>query len=241
MDRYRNILSLVIIENHWMKKPFEPLVRRAIEKPLLSFHRLVIIENHWIQLCIIKPIDQSSLLKNDHRYGLVETIGVENALVNPRAIETVCFKATGRWWVLHCTSHNLQKSSGVGNSFRHILFSSFHFKRYVVLIKHFLRWSTTHEMQMVCASTCANPASRWYWHSPSFASFATRPRMKSKLAQFPPVLRHGQISWAISGFEWARWVHQPPTELFLSAHIHPTQFANRLNGGLFLLHIIFST
>ena len=159
------------------------------------------------------------------------------------------FQATGRWWILHCTSHNLPKPSGVGNSFKRIPCSiSLIWSWNIYCLRSswntVLRWSTTHGTQMVCASTCENPASRWFPLSPIFF-FSLRflpDLMKSKLVQFPPVL-HRPISGAISGARVS--LLGPSTShraIFISTYIYQLpEFANRFNGSHFSLSISSSS
>ena len=112
------------------------------------------------------------------------------------------FQATGRWWILHRTSHNLPKPSGVGNSFGQILCSisrSFDFEiyinyprshKFIFQVEHYTR-----DADGLCVNL-RKPCVQVRF--PLFSLKFLQNLMKSKLAQFPPVL-HGPISGAISG------------------------------------------
>ena len=78
-------------------------------------------------------------------------------------LRTCSYQATGRWWLLHCSSHNVQKSARAGRQCSSFVFCYKRSKIFkLMLISSSPRWSTTHGTQMAFASTWENPASRWF-------------------------------------------------------------------------------
>ena len=154
------------------------------------------------------------------------------------------FQATGRWWILHCTSHNLPKPSGVGNSFKRIPCSiSLIWSWNIYCLRSswntVLRWSTTHGTQMVCVSTCENPASRWFTLLFFYPIFAR-----------PNEIQTGSIStgasqtnfWGHFGSssEPAGSINLPQSYFYQHIHLPATRICQPVQWeSFFSLHIIF--